>query len=76
MIILHGVTCGCGSVIAVGAVVTHNVPPYANVVEMPARVLQFRLTVETIIAHERLLYPESERLSNARLEAYQKPVNI
>lgn len=41
-IILDGVTIGSGSIIAAGAVVTTNVPPYAIVGGIPAKVLKFR----------------------------------
>lgn len=42
-IILKGVTVGKGSVISAGAVVTHNVPPYAIVGGVPAKVIKSRL---------------------------------
>ena len=41
-IILKGVTVGTGSVISAGAVVTHNVPPYAIVGGVPAKVIRMR----------------------------------
>jgi acetyltransferase-like isoleucine patch superfamily enzyme len=41
-VILPGVTIGEGAVIAAGAVVTKDVPPYAIVVGSPARILKFR----------------------------------
>ena len=41
-IILKGVTVGKGSVISAGAVVTHNVPPYAIVGGVPAKVIRMR----------------------------------
>lgn len=40
--ILRGVTVGTGSVVAAGAVVTKDVPPYAVVAGVPARVVKFR----------------------------------
>ena len=42
-IILKGVTVGKGSVISAGAVVTHNVPAYAIVGGVPAKVIKSRL---------------------------------
>lgn len=40
--ILKGVTVGCGAVVAYGAVVTKNVPPWAIVAGVPARFLRYR----------------------------------
>ncbi len=41
-IILAGVTVGKGSVVAAGAVVTHDVPPMAIVAGVPAKVIRYR----------------------------------
>lgn len=51
-IIMPGVTIGAGAAIGSGAVVTKDVPPFAIVVGVPARVLRFRAdarTVETLM---------------------------
>lgn len=42
VIILPGVHVGDGSIIAAGAVVTHDVPPYAIVGGVPAKVIRMR----------------------------------
>ena len=42
VIILPGVTIGKGSIIAAGAVVTKNVPEYAVVGGVPAKVIKYR----------------------------------
>lgn len=47
-IILPGVTIGDGAIIGAGAVVTKDVPPYAIVAGVPAKVLRYRYTKEQI----------------------------
>ena len=42
--IMAGVTIGRGSVVAAGAVVTHDVPPYSVVAGVPAKVIKKRKT--------------------------------
>ena len=67
-IILKGVTIGRGAVVAAGAVVTKDVPPYAIAGGIPARVLKYRWDIPTTLAHERQLYPEAARFSEAELK--------
>lgn len=62
-VILDGVTIDRGSVISAGSVVTKNVPPYAIVSGVPARVRRFRFDVDTVLKHEVILYPPEGRLS-------------
>lgn len=66
---LLGTTIGYCFVIAAGAVVTKSCPPYSIIGGVPAKVLKYRFTVEEALEHERLLYPESERLSREELAA-------
>lgn len=47
-IILSGVRIGDGAVIGAGAVVTKNVPPYAIVGGVPAKILKYRFSNEQI----------------------------
>ena len=61
--ILKGVTIGRGSILAAGAVVTKSCPPYSIIGGVPAKILKYRLTIEEILEHERILYPEGKRLS-------------
>ena len=62
--LLKGVTVGRGAVVAAGALVTKDVPPYAIVGGVPAKVLKYRFTPEQIQEHERQLYAEDKRLTN------------
>lgn len=54
-VILKGVTIGRGSIVSAGAVVTKDVPPYAIVGGVPAKVLKYRFTDEQIDEHEKIL---------------------
>lgn len=47
-VILPGVTVGDGAVIGAGAVVTKDVPPYAIMGGVPAKVIRYRFTPEEI----------------------------
>jgi virginiamycin A acetyltransferase len=47
-VVLRGVHVGHGAVIAANAVVTKNVPPYAIVGGVPARLIRFRFSEERI----------------------------
>lgn len=58
-IVLSGVTVGTGSVIAAGAVVTRDIPPYSIVAGNPAKILKKRFTDTQISEHETLLSEHS-----------------
>ena len=60
---------GRGAVIGAGAVVTHDVPPYAVVMGMPARVVRTRFDPETIALIEESRWWELDRASLARAVA-------
>ena len=74
--ILKGVTIGRGSVVAAGAVVNKSCPPYSIIGGVPAKVLKFRFSIDEVIEHERILYPEEKRFTKAELieqrRSYQK----
>ncbi len=46
--IMSGVTIGHGAVVAARSVVTHDVPPYAIVAGVPARIVGYRFTPDII----------------------------
>jgi acetyltransferase-like isoleucine patch superfamily enzyme len=67
-IILKGVRVGRGSVIAAGSLVYRDVPPYTTVAGVPALMVNRRFDLDTILAHEQLLYPLEKRLERSYLE--------
>lgn len=48
-LILSGVTIGKGAVVAAGAIVTHDVPPYSIVGGNPAKIIRYRFSEEIIL---------------------------
>jgi serine acetyltransferase len=66
-VIIGDIKIGIGSIIAAGSVVIKDVPPYAIVAGNPAKVKKFRFTIDEIIEHEKLLYPEKNRLTKEKL---------
>ncbi len=71
--LLSGITLGRGAVIGSGSVIRRSVPPYAIVAGNPAKVIGFRFSPDEIIEHEKVLYPENERLPFDLLQKnYQK----
>jgi acetyltransferase-like isoleucine patch superfamily enzyme len=53
-IVMGGVTIGNGAIVGAGAVVTKDVPPYAVVAGIPARVLRYRFEPEQIRMLEKI----------------------
>ncbi len=67
--LLSGVTIGRGCTIAAGAVVAKSTPPYAVIGGVPAKFIKFKWTIDEILEHESILYPEEERFSREELES-------
>lgn len=59
---------GRGAIVAAGAVVSKDVPPYAVVAGIPSKVIGVRFTIEQILQHEAILYPKEERYTQEQLE--------
>lgn len=68
-ILLKGVRLGRGCIVAAGAVVTRDVPPYTVVAGVPARVVSVRFDIETILKHELVLYEPGQRFDRSHLES-------
>jgi acetyltransferase-like isoleucine patch superfamily enzyme len=54
VLIKGGLSIGNGAVIAAGAVVTHDIPPYAIAAGVPARILRYRFDTETVESLQQL----------------------
>lgn len=67
-----GIRIGNGAIIAAGAVVINNVPPYAIVVGNPGKVVGFSMTPEEIVEYEKQQYPEEERIPLEKLQKNYK----
>lgn len=71
--LLSGAHIGRGGIVGAGAVIRNFTPPYAVVVGNPAKVVKFKWSIDEIMKHESLLYPEGERFSREELEQHRKP---
>lgn len=73
VMVVGGVTIGNGAVLAAGAVVTKDVPPYAVVGGVPAKVIRYRFSEDIVKFLEELEWwnlPESELKEH--IELFQK----
>lgn len=65
--LLAGAHVGRGAIIAAGAVVNKDIPPYAIAGGVPAKVIKFKWTIDQILEHEAILYSENERFTREQL---------
>ena len=70
--LLAGVHIGRGAAVGSGSVVRNSIPPYAIAIGNPCKIVGFTFTPEQIIEHEKILYPENERLPLEKLEKNYK----
>ena len=70
--LLAGVTVGRGATVGAGSVCIKSIPPYAVVMGNPAKVVGFNFCPEEVIEHEKMLYPENERIPLSILEKNYK----
>jgi acetyltransferase-like isoleucine patch superfamily enzyme len=65
--VFEGVKIGRGAIVATGSVVTRDVPPYAIVGGIPAKLIRMRFDADEALRHDRLLYGRS--FSNANMDS-------
>jgi chloramphenicol O-acetyltransferase type B len=61
--IMSGVTIGDGAVVATGAIVTHDVPAFAIVAGIPAKIIRYRFdeaTINRLLSIQWWYWPEAE----------------
>lgn len=56
--IIGRVTYWQGAVVGANTLVNKEIPPYAVVVGSPAKIIAAKFTIDQIMEHERILYPE------------------
>lgn len=74
--LLSGVTIGRGCTIAAGAVVNKSMPPYCVCGGVPCKPIKRIWTIDEILQHEAILYPEEERFTREQLEEIYSKYNI
>lgn len=67
--IMAGVNIGRGAVVGARALVTSDVPPYALVVGMPAKIVGVKFSKAGIMEHERILYTAEKRMTEKEIDS-------
>ncbi len=67
-ILLAGTHLGRGCIVGAGSIVNKDVPPYALVVGSPAKIVGVKFSIDRILEHELVLYPEEKRFTREYLE--------
>ena len=66
--IMGNANLGRGCICGACSTITKPVPPYALVVGSPAKIVGVKFSIDQILEHEKVLYPENERFSREYLE--------
>lgn len=74
--LLSGAHIGRGAIIGACSVVTKDIPPYTIAVGNPAKVIKAKWTIDEIMEHERILYPENERYTREQLEYFRNTLKL
>lgn len=72
--LLAGVSIGRGAIIGACSVVTKDIPPYTIAVGNPAKTIKLKWTIDEIIEHEKIMYPEEQRYTKQRLEEIRNSI--
>lgn len=68
VLVMPGVVIGRGATVGAGSVVTKSIPPYCVAAGIPAKPIKFYWTIDEIIEHEAMLYPQNERYTQEELK--------